>query len=360
MRRRQPGDAAADDRNPPGSEGRAVHATIVAARGVDGQSAAAVAGVPLVRPAAGGDNGRVESKLTLIGLDIEGEWNVPLLENAAEMSGASLRFATSTGSSSTAGRSSVGIEELLGHFDHLLACELTPQSRPVYDYPAPRGHLGVIVGNEQRGVPGDVLKKVDQVVSVPMLGRGMSSVNVAAAAAIVLYAVERGLGRRRLRTWPLSHSDVDLLILGPPDPSELGSLLRSAWAFGWRRVFVADRSGVWFTKDRPTVLAGRAAARCEVNRIVVNRAEQLRLEEYDHIVVCGMEREGTPLSRLAPPTGKRVLLVYGDGDWPLGGAESVERVYVDHAAAAVNGRFRHVGSILLSVVSQHLRRGRRG
>ena len=43
--------------------------------------------------------------------------------------------------------------------------------------------------------------------------------------------------------------------------------------------------------------------------------------------------------------------------WTCG--ESIERIYVDHAAA-VDARFRHVGSILLSVISQRLKRGRRG
>ena len=307
--------------------------------------------------------GSVKSKLTLVGLDIEGEWNVPLLANAAEMSGASLLFASSTRPKSDVNGTndpSARIDELLSQFDHVLACEATRQSRPVYQYPAPRGHLGVIVGNEQRGISGKVLKKVDQVVSIPMSGRGMSSVNVAVAAAIILCALERDLGRRRIRTLPLLQSDVDVLLLGPPDPSELGSLLRSAWAFGWQHVFLADRDRVWFTKDRPTVLAGRAAARGEVNRIAVRPHEQLMPEEYDRIIICGNVGSGTPLSRFSLPNRGRILLVYGDGDLPFAMSESVEQVHVDHAVPDVTPRFRHGGSILLSVISQQLRRDRRG
>jgi tRNA G18 (ribose-2'-O)-methylase SpoU len=303
------------------------------------------------------------SRLTLVGLDIEGEWNVPLLANAAEMSGASLLFASSAhskGEMAATGNLSVPIDELLPQFDHVLACEVTQQSRPIYDYPAPRGHLGVIVGNELRGIPGKVLKKVDQVVSIPMSGRGMSSVNVAVAAAIILYTLERDLGRRRIRTSPLLQGDVDLLLLGPPDPSELGSLLRSAWAFGWQRVFLADRNGVWFTKDRPTVLAGRAAARSEVNRIVVRPSEQLRREEYDQIVLCSSVQTGKPLSRYSLANRGRVLLVYGDGDLPFAIGESAEHVYVDPMVPEMQPCFRHRGSILLSVISQQLRQGRRG
>ncbi|MCE5267701.1 MAG: hypothetical protein LLG00_07430 [Planctomycetaceae bacterium] len=316
--------------------------------------------LPLAGRRTGGHNGRVDNDLTLIGLDIEGKWNVPLLENAAAMSRASLLFAASAGSTGAAAQGSSELGELLGGFDHVVACELTPRSRPVYDYPTPRGRMGIVVGNEQHGVPAEVLKKVEAVLSVPMVGRGLSSINVAAAAAVILYAVERGLGRRRFRRWSLAQNDVDLLIVSPPDPSELGSLLRSAWAFGWRRVFVADRNGVWFSKDRATVLAGRAAARSEVNRIVVNRDDQLRIEDYDQIIACGTERQGTALSRLSQPRGRKVLVVFGNASGMLTSAKSVEQVYVDHAVAAVTGCFRHLGSVLLSVVSQHLERGRRG
>ncbi len=254
----------------------------------------------------------------------------------------------------------VGIDELLVQYDHVLACEAAEQSRSIFDYPVPRGHLGLIVGNERNGVPHDMLKKASQVVSIPMLGRGMSSVNVAVAAAIILYVVERDLARKRFRTSTVSHRDVDVLVLGPSNPSELGSLLRSAWAFGWQRLFLKDRHGVWFTKDRPTILAGRAAARGEVNRIVVRPWEQLDLRDYDQIVVCGGTRSGTPLSRFALPDRGKVLLVYGDGEPPLDVGESRELVYVDHRAAEVDPCFRHGGSILLAVIAQRLRRDRRG
>jgi tRNA C32,U32 (ribose-2'-O)-methylase TrmJ len=278
------------------------------------------------------------------------------------MFGASLQLAhgeSLTGGTENTNRSVAEIDELLGQFDQVLACEATERSGSVYEFAAPRGHLGVIVGNERSGIPGKILKKVDHVVSVPMLGRGMSSLNVAVAAAIILYVMHQDLGRKRSRTSALSYRDVDVLVLGPSDPSELGSLFRSAWAFGWQRVFLADPSGVWFTKDRQTVLAGRAAARGEVNRLVVSSWEQRYLQDYSQVVVCGGVRSGTALSRFALPDHGRMLLVYGDDHSPLGTGDSVERIYVDHTAA-VDARFRHAGSILLSVISQRLKRGGRG
>ncbi len=260
----------------------------------------------------------------------------------------------------TACASKVGIDELLNQFDVVLACETGIRSRPVYEYGVPRGNVAVIVGNEQNGIPGKILKKAHQVVSIPMLGKGLSSVNVAVAAAIVLYVAQRDFGRKRLRPATLSHRDVDLLAFAPSDPSELGSFLRSAWAFGWQRIFLADPRGAWFTNDRPTILAGRAAARCEVNRLVVSPWKQLNFEDYDEVVACGNTRSGEPLSRFTLPDRGKVLLIYGGAGETLGPRESARQIYVDHAAAAVEPCFRHAGSILLSVVSQQLTRSRRG
>ena len=291
-------------------------------------------------------------QLTLLGLDIEGEWNVPLLQNAAAMCRASLRFAHTNSPSDVPKRGSVPhLDRLIGQFDHVIACEATRHSRPVYDYPCPRGHVAVIVGNELTGIPKPVLKSVEQVISIPMYGRGMSSINVAAAAAIVLYTISRDLARKRLRRSSLAQPDIDVLVVGPRDPSELGSLLRSVWAFGWKRVFLDDCNGVWFTKDRPTVLAGRAAARREGNPLAVLPCAQLDLHDYDAIVACGDGKRGAPLSRWSPPKAGRLLLVYGESELPSPFAAD-EVVYVDHPAAEVEAAFRHAGSILLSVVSQ--------
>jgi tRNA(Leu) C34 or U34 (ribose-2'-O)-methylase TrmL len=224
----------------------------------------------------------------------------------------------------------------------------------------PRGDVGVIVGNELNGIPADVLNKVHEVVSIPMRGKGLTSVNVAVAAAIVLYVAERDFARKRLRPAALSHRDFDVLLFGPSDASELGSLLRSAWAFGWQRIFLADPGGAWFTKDRQMILAGRAAARSEVNRIAVCPIEQLNLGDYDLIVVCDATRNGSPLSRFTLADRGRALLVYGEPDESWRWSGSVERIYVDHAGTSVEPCFRHACSILLSVISQQLTRGRRG
>ena len=173
----------------------------------------------------------MKSKFSLVGFEIEGAWNLPLLANAARLSEAALLFAdckTPLGPFDSDGSFTVGTGEILNQFDHVLARETTRQSRSVYEFAMPRGNVALIVGNERNGIPSKLLKMVRQVISVPMFGKGLSSINVAVAAAIILYAAERDIGRKRIKPVTLSHRDLDLLVVGPADASELGSFFRSA------------------------------------------------------------------------------------------------------------------------------------
>jgi hypothetical protein len=167
---------------------------------------------------------------------------------------------------------------------------------------------------------------------------------------VVLYAFSRDLGRRKKPTCRLRRRDIDVLIDAPPDPHELGSLLRSAWAFGWRRIFVADKHRVWFSEEQKVILEGRAAARRAKNPIAVLPAGRLDPADYDGIAVCDGRREGTPLSRWRLPACERLLTVIGTGVNRV--RPDAERVFVDHVNVDVTPRFRHAGSILLSVISE--------
>jgi hypothetical protein len=291
-----------------------------------------------------------KTSLTLIGLD-------------ADVFGACLEFQRSSPSSDdgmAGGNSIINVEELLGRYDSVLACETGKKARSIYEFPAPRGRTALIVGNELSGIPGPLLKAVGKVVSIPMLGSGMTSVNVAVAAAIALYVLEHDLARRGISQSRPTNRNVDVLLEAPSDPSELGSLLRSVWAFGWRKVYVSDRQGVWFTRDRRTIMAGRAAARREVNPLVIASDEQLNIERYDSVILCDGERSGTALSKFVIPGRGRVLIAYGQ-QRPLSLSNvEVGRVFVDYKNSKGQPCYRHAGSILLSVVSQMLRRARRG
>lgn len=296
----------------------------------------------------------------LVPLDTEGEWNGPLLANAAAMSGADCVFASSgAGTPDPAGSAlpaASPLDEILDGVQHVIACEAVRDSRNIYDFPAPRGRTAVIVGNEEKGIPRSVLKKADRIVCIPMSGTGMSSINVAVSAAIVLYVFSRDLGRQKRVQSELTQRDVDVLVRAPDDPHELGSLLRSAWAFGWRRVFVDDPHGVWFTRDHQTVIDSRAAARRHKNPLAVLPANQLDTDAYDQVLFCDGRREGTPLSRLRWPPCRRVLVVFNGAEGSCGDVAMRERIFVDHVASGVDPRFRHAGSILLSVLAETLGR----
>jgi 23S rRNA (guanosine2251-2'-O)-methyltransferase len=74
----------------------------------------------------------------------------------------------------------------------VIAVETGPESVP-YDravYPMP---VLLVLGNEARGLPPEVLAAADTVVSIPMHG-AINSLNVAVAAGIVVFEVTRRIG----------------------------------------------------------------------------------------------------------------------------------------------------------------------
>ena len=294
------------------------------------------------------------SEICLVPLDTEGEWNRPLLKDAAAMSGADCIFASSGASTpiqmEAASPGIRPLDDVLAGFQNIVACEAVRDSKNIYGFPAPRGRTAVIVGNEEKGIARSVLKRADSVVAIPMTGAGMSSLNVAVSAAIALYVLSKDLGRKKRRKSDLAQRDVDVLFHAPNDPHEFGSVLRSAWAFGWRKVFVSDPDSVWFTRDPKTTLDSRAAARRFKNPLAVLPADRLDTGAYDYTLVCDGRREGAPLSRFQLPPCRRMLLVYGHGARAAG----AEHLFVDHADAGIEPRFRLAGSIVLSVLAEML------
>jgi hypothetical protein len=295
---------------------------------------------------------------TLVGVDIEGEWNRPLLANAAAVSGCPCVLAPSADfTKALAGQDSPGgdaLESVLRGFRRVIACETTKSSVSIYDFPAPRERTAILVGNEEAGLPRGVLKRADSFVSIPMARSGLSSLNVAVAAAISLYALTRDLGRKKRPRGFLRSADVDVLIEASADPHELGSLLRSVYAFGWRRVFLSDPHRVWFTEDPRVTLEGRAAARRAKNLLAVLPAEKLEPAAYDAMLICDPSQQGQALSRLRLPECQRLLVVLGAGEPQAGFGAPAAHVTVDFVDRTVPARTRHTGSILLSVIATML------
>src|ERR1035441_5994127 len=157
----------------------------------------------------------MKQPFTLIGLDIDGEWNRPLIENAAAVSGCDCIFARSTPLEGAVGADKAKdcseLQAALQGCRTIIACEPTRRSVNIYDLPAPRSKTAVIVGNEETGIPRKIMNQADVLACVPMADGRLSSVNVAVAASIVLYALPRGLGRKHKRRTNLFQSNVDVL-----------------------------------------------------------------------------------------------------------------------------------------------------
>jgi len=180
--------------------------------------------------------GKRANSVTLIALDTEGEWNVPLLQNAAELSQANLIFASSGEHANLAAPSSDSFEHTAKKFNTILACETGVKARNIFDFPDPRGKVALVVGNEEHGILKSVLKRCSATVTIPMFCNRLSSMNVAASSAVGLYVLERDLARKGFSNRSTGRSSMDILIDAPGDPAETGSLLRSVAAFGWKKV----------------------------------------------------------------------------------------------------------------------------
>ncbi|MCO5169050.1 MAG: TrmH family RNA methyltransferase [Planctomycetes bacterium] len=203
----------------------------------------------------------------------------------------------------------------LAAFEPLVALENAPGADAVHGFRMPPGaRPALVVGNERRGVGRDVLALARRVVQIPLASRRLDTLNVAAAAAVALHALTRGGGGKlRTRADPERRRPA-LLMLGPQDPIELGSALRSAAAFGWSSVLLDDRHGAWFEGDRASRSLGRGAARRGRNTIrVVPAGGRL---EHDEAVVVTAGPGDEALHRLDLARGPGQLLVVPDEDLP--------------------------------------------
>lgn len=73
----------------------------------------------------------------------------------------------------------------------LVALEQSTKSVPLHRF-RPHCPLGLIVGNEARGLSESILKEVDRIVEIPMRGR-KESLNVAVAFGIAAYHIARSI-----------------------------------------------------------------------------------------------------------------------------------------------------------------------
>jgi tRNA (guanosine-2'-O-)-methyltransferase len=68
----------------------------------------------------------------------------------------------------------------------IVAVELAEDATPLPRLGAARSRTVILLGHEHHGVPEEVWPSIDEVVEIPMVGRG-ASLNVAVAGSLVLY-----------------------------------------------------------------------------------------------------------------------------------------------------------------------------
>ena len=71
----------------------------------------------------------------------------------------------------------------------VFALELTNKSRIIWETRFPR-QLGLVLGNEALGISHEILREVDEIVEIPVMGY-KNSMNVSVAFGIVMYEIQR-------------------------------------------------------------------------------------------------------------------------------------------------------------------------
>lgn len=192
----------------------------------------------------------------------------------------------------------------------LIAIENTPGAREIYGRRPLRNDATIAVGNERRGISRRLLATADETVIIPTQSRTVTTLNVAAAAAVAGWFLLRGSGPQATAARP-EHRRPAVLLVGD-DHVEVGSSLRSAAAFGFRNVLLEDRGAGWFAGSSNVRREARAAARRHKNPLRVHPTTLAEsAPRYDEIVLVTASGAGPSLSRERLTRGLRQLVIVG-------------------------------------------------
>ena len=303
----------------------------------------------------------------LLGDGIENPANAQALLDVAAMFGIDCRFRDTRSLTARwdAGRGGdlplVERDVEIASLAPLVAVENAPGAVSIHDAPRPRAGSSFVVGNERLGIRGDLLRMADLCVEIPTAGRGVNTLNVAAAAAVALFYLLTGDGRPMRRSPQPERRRPAVLLAAPTDHVEAGSAIRSAAAFGWRSVGLDDRHAVWFGVSRAARTEGRAAARTHRNptRVLPMRTESSH--GFKRVVVAGAGVDGRRILDVDLAGGRDTLLVLpdedeaGEFDWAsLGGR--TEFAHVELPATSFPYRYRLVASIVLAEAARQIGR----
>lgn len=273
-------------------------------------------------------------RLALLADGVENPANLARIQDVARLFGA-------TCSTSTVGR--------------LIAVENAPGSRDIYGRRPLRGDATLAVGNERRGLSRRMLAAADEVVLIPTQSRTVTTLNVAAAAAVAAWYVMRGSGPQRRARRPDARRP-SLLVSGE-DHVEVGSSLRSAAAFGFHEVLLEDRGAGWFGGSSAVRREARAAARSHKNPLRVHRATLDIASQYPEIVLVTPSGPGMTLQRANLARGNRQLVIVGvPSDEIDAGAAARARVATLGLEPVTSAPLRLIASIVLAEIARQVGR----
>src|SRR5262245_2884121 len=198
---------------------------------------------------------RARARPLLVGNNIENPGNVESLRAAAEMFDCECAFVhdvrhpAAQAAAAEIGARILSLGELSRCAVPIVALENATGADNLYRFRPPAGRFVVVAGNERKGIASEVLRLADRVVEIPNASAHLSTVNVAAAAAIALHHLTRAGGGGGARGHP-GCERPEVLLAAPTDAIATGSVVRSAACFGWARLFIEDRHRVWFDTDR--------------------------------------------------------------------------------------------------------------
>jgi len=177
---------------------------------------------------------------------------------------------------------------------------------------------------------------------------------------VALYYLARGGGGPSQVT-PHPQKRRPELLLGASDHVELGSAIRSAGAFGWERVLVEDRAGVWFGAPRHLTAEGRSAARRHRNPIRLIPAAATASYAFTDVWIVTRSRGDVPLHRAPLAAGPRGLLIVPDETAMDLDAEPWERLgarvrfaRLDLPAKSFPYHYRLIASIVLAEAARQV------
>jgi SpoU rRNA methylase family protein len=274
--------------------------------------------------------------LTLFADGVENPANLGRIDDAARLLGASL-------SPSISGR--------------LIAVENAAGASEIYGRRPLRGDATLAVGNERRGVSRKTLAAADEILLIPTQSRTVTTLNVAAAAAVAAWYVLRGSAPQARAIRPETRRP-SLLIVGD-DHVEVGSSLRSAAAFGFHDVLLEDRGAGWFGGTSAARREARAAARRYKNPLRIHPARLDGAVRYEEILLVTPSGPGAPLQRVRLTHGNRQLVIVGARPNEIAASEADRvRIATLDLEPVAPTPLRLIASIMLAEIARQVGRRR--